>query len=205
MNSTEWRKRIKHRNDISSRITHLTKGVDNDDAFQNLLKILIDKKIKGSTTSSGFIIGSTPAVCLQEAPLNAIAENLLYEEKLINDNNSKIRYFAFGLRFNKILVYKKGGRPVIYEESKLMKKMLKPEEHWRIVDFELADKNSVTDWSHEREWRVPNELTFEYKYLEIILPSAEYYKEFINYCIDNNRTDILTGINGIITLNSIFY
>ena len=67
MNFEEWRNRYKNRNDISSRLTHLTKGNTVEEAFTNLLKILEEKILIGSTTETGFIIGSRPAVCLQEA------------------------------------------------------------------------------------------------------------------------------------------
>ena len=45
MNHAEWRDRIIHRNDISSRITHLTNGDTADDAFETLMKILEEKKL----------------------------------------------------------------------------------------------------------------------------------------------------------------
>lgn len=101
MEFNEWRNRYKNRNDISSRLTHLTKGDTPEEAFEILLKILDEKKIIGSTTETGFIIGDKSAVCLQEAPLNAIAENLLYEKKLREETKCKVRYNAFGIRFNK--------------------------------------------------------------------------------------------------------
>jgi hypothetical protein len=40
-----------------------------------LFEILKDKTIKGST-NSGYISGSDPAVCFQDAPLNGIAQNI---------------------------------------------------------------------------------------------------------------------------------
>ena len=43
MDFNEWRNRYKNRNDISSRLTHLTKGDTYEDAFKNLLKILEEK------------------------------------------------------------------------------------------------------------------------------------------------------------------
>lgn len=99
MNFDEWRERYKNRNDISSRLTHLTKGDTKKEVFNNLIKILEDRKLIGSTTSSGFIVGNRPAVCFQEASLEAIAENLKYEQKLRKETNCKIRYLAFGVRF----------------------------------------------------------------------------------------------------------
>ncbi len=41
MDFTEWRNRYKNRNDISSRLTHLTKGSTSEEAFQILIKILV--------------------------------------------------------------------------------------------------------------------------------------------------------------------
>lgn len=205
MEFNEWRERYKNRNDISSRLTHLTKGSTLEEAFKTLLKILQMKKIIGSTTETGFIIGNRSAVCFQEAPLNAIAENLQYENELRDKTNSKVRYNPFGLRFNKIWIYKKGGRPVIYEEKELMKSLLPEDEHWRIVNYNLKDRQYIIDWTHEREWRVPGDVCFEYKDIEILLPSNKYYKEFIKYCIQNDKLDMLQEINGIVVLNTIYY
>ncbi|MDF2944571.1 MAG: hypothetical protein K0S01_3429 [Herbinix sp.] len=203
MNHSEWRKRIARRNDISSRITHLTNGKTDDDAFDNFIKILTDKKLEGGF---GYISGNTPVVCLQEAPLSSIGENLIYEKLLREESNSqKFRYRAFGIRFGKPFIYKKGGRPVIYDNSKEIKKIIPENEYWRIVDLQLSDLDKFVDWSHEREWRIKEELSFEYKDIELIVPSAKYYKKFITYCEDNNRMDILKKVNGIITLNSLYY
>lgn len=206
MDTKEWRNRYKNRNDISSRLTHLTRGDTPEGTFQTLIKILEDKMIIGSTTETGFIIGNRSAVCLQEAPLSAIAENLLYEEKLINEGiNRKIRYGAFGLRFNKAWIYNKGGRPVIYEEKDIMKEILPEEEHWRIVNYDLNNKQHMIDWTHEREWRVPGDIEFDYKDIEIVVSSGLYYQKFIQYCIDCNKLNMLQEINGIVVLNTLFF
>lgn len=108
VNRKEWRKRFKYRMDLSSRLTHLTKGVDKDDAFNNLINILEEKKIRGSTKKKGFICGEISAVCLQDAPLFAIAENLQYEEVLRKEENQKVRYYGFGIRFQKDFIYQQG-------------------------------------------------------------------------------------------------
>ena len=165
-----------------SRITHLTHGKDNDEAFENLWKILIDKKINGSG-NSGFINGRRKAVCLQELPLSAIAENLIYEETL----NDKVRYSPFGIRFYKGFIYNKGGRPVIYEDKDVMKSLLPESEYWRIVDLNLSKKDSFVDWRHEREWRVPDELSFNYSNIEVIVKHVEYYRKLVKRCIDQKN------------------
>jgi hypothetical protein len=198
MDSKSWLNRMKSRNDMSSRLIHLTRGKNDDEAFENLWKILIDKKIKGSG-SGGYVIGATKAVCLQELPLTAIVENLLYEDSL----NDKIRYSPFGIRLSKPFVYKKGGRPVIYENSTLMKNYLPESEYWRIVNLNLTDKESCMDWTHEREWRVPDKLRFSYGCIEVIVKNGKYYRKLVERCISEDRMDILTEIRGIVTLNSI--
>lgn len=205
MNFNEWRNRYKNRNDISSRLTHLTKGNSSEEAFKILLKILEEKTVVGSTTATGFIIGSKSAVCLQEAALNAIAENLLYEKELREKSDDKVRYSAFGLRFNKAWIYKKGGRPVIYEEKDLMKSILPSDEYWRIVNYDLSDNQYMVDWTHEREWRVPGDIQFEYKNVEIIVESNTYYQKFVEYCIQKEKLEMLRQINGIVVLDTIFY
>lgn len=205
MEFNEWRNRYKNRNDISSRLTHLTKAGTIDGAFQTLIKILEDKVVIGSTTETGFIIGDTPAVCLQEAPLNAIAENLLYERKLRAEEKSKARYRAFGIRFNKTWIYKMGGRPVIYEEKELMKSILPRDEYWRIVNYDLSNGENMIDWTHEREWRVPGNIEFDYKHIEVLVASNKYYRKFIEYCVQNGKLDMLQEINGIVVMNTIFY
>lgn len=198
MNHSDWRKRISKRTDMAARITHLTRGDNSDEAFENLWKILIDKKLIGSGTT-GFISGKRKAVCLQELPLSAIAENLMYEKAL----GGKIRYSPFGVRFHKGFIYRKGGRPVIYEDKDVMKSLLPEDEYWRIVDLKLVDIEAYVDWTHEREWRVPDELEFDYENIEVIVKSGKYYRRLVKRCIEEERTDILIGIHGIITLDSV--
>ena len=199
MDHTIWRNRLNNRNDMAARITHLTRGHDVHDAFKNLWKILVDKKLNGSG-NSGFINGGRKAVCLQELPLSAIAENLRYEEIL----SDKIRYSPFGIRFHKMFIYNKGGIPVIYENKEIMKKLLPENGYWRIVDLDLTDPKSFVDWTHEREWRVPGELSFSYNNIEVIVKDSSYYRKLVEQCIKTKRTDILVDIRGIITLDSVY-
>ena len=203
MEFSGWRERITHRNDITSRITHLTNGQTADEAFENLLSMLTNKKINGG---HGFINGDDAVVCLQEAPLNSISENLLYERMLRDANGTDhYRYRAFGLRFAKMFVYRKGGRPVIYGKASELRKILPKNEWWRIVDLQLESKDNIIDWSHEREWRIKGDLEFKYNQTEVIVPSRTYYKKFVQYCLEKNRQDMLLEINGIITLDSIYF
>lgn len=55
MDFNEWRNRYKHRNDISSRLTHLTKGDSSEQAFSTLLKILEEKRLNGTISKKTFL------------------------------------------------------------------------------------------------------------------------------------------------------
>ena len=183
MNNTLWRNRISNRTDLVARLTHLTRADSDQYAFEKLWKIIIEKRLIGSD-NSGYIVGNRKAVCFQEVPLYSIVENLLFEESM----KENIRYSWFGLRFNKIAMYNMGARPVFYGRTEELKKIL---------------TNDIIDWSHEREWRILDECRFEYNDVEVIVKDDNYYAKFVNRCLDENRKDILTGVHGIIPLNTV--
>lgn len=85
-----------------------------------------------------------------------------------------------------------------------MKSMLPENEYWRIVDLNLENATSFVDWMHEREWRVPDELVFDYDNIEVIVKQSKYYRKLVEYCRDKDRMDILVGIRGIVTLDSVY-
>ena len=204
MKRAEWFDRVQKRADIVTRLTHLTRATDSMDALEVLLKILEDKKLIGSTTESGYIVGKTPAVCLQETPLESLAEHILYENKSFHSiNKCDVRYSGVGIRFNKVFVYKSGGRPVIYDKTDYLKSILPEEQYWRIVNFDLDNKEKFIDWTHEREWRVPYELVFDYDKIELIFPTDTIYRRFITYCEENDKMDMMKEIHGILILSSI--
>ena len=159
----EWRDRYRHRTDLSSYLVHLTKPkYDNQgeilrDSMEVLNKILDSQKLKGSTTKTGFIIGSNKAVCFQDMPLSGVTQNTLFEQ-IRNKEEAKRRYVPIGIAFPKEYVYRKGGRPVLYEKKEIAEQILPPKEWWRIVNFNLEDDQNLIDWTHEREWRVKGNL-----------------------------------------------
>ena len=197
MDGTLWRERITNRTDLVARLTHLTRSDTDQKAFEKLWKIITEKKLIGSG-NSGYVVGNRRAVCFQEIPLYSIVENLLFEDS-IKENK---RYSWFGLRFNKIEMYYKGARPVLYGKTEELRSILTPDQYWRIVNLDL-DKNNIIDWSHEREWRILEDCVFEYNDIEVVVKNDEYYKLFVDKCINENRINILTEIHGIIPLNTV--
>lgn len=198
-----WRTRLNFRSDLVARVAHLTgRGTKNDDeAFNNLWKILTEKKLiaSGHEDGKGFIIGDTRAVCFQEVPLLAMASNVHFSEKL----KIETAYRGFGIRLNRGELYKMGGRPVIYGEKDKLMEMLPPDQHWRIVRMDLDDKDAIVDWTYEREWRIAGDFSFEWSDIEVLLRDHDYYRKFIERCFKENKTDLLKSVNGIITLDSI--
>ena len=149
-----------------------------------LCKILDEKTILASSTD-GYIRQKQKAVCFQDVPLYSLAENIKYEDEysaknIIDTDKIKFRYEAFGLRFNKGLMFQKGARPVIYG-SKCELDILPKTVQWRCVQLDLNDSNNIIDWTHEREWRIEGDLKFEYKDIEVIVGCREYYQKFIDY------------------------
>lgn len=203
MEEKQWIERISSRSDFTSRVTHLTKRTDNKSAFEVLCDILGSKTILGSK-KDGCIRNGNKAVCFQDLPLYSLAENVRYEEDLsyskAKAEKIEFRYEAFGLRFNKGHLFTKGGRPVIYGTETEINNM--PEDElWRCVKIDLSNSKNIVDWTHEREWRIKNDLHFEYSEIEAIVGCEKCYREFINRYSDNS---LLSEINGIIVLNSLY-
>ncbi len=196
----DWIKRIRSRSDMSGYLYHLTRCTDDLDSLKVLVKILKERKLKGSTTSSGFIIGSNQAVCFQDTTTYGLCQNTYHEQKLREeDKNLKVRYKPVGIAFAKTYVYGKGGRPVIYERTEDAKKLLDKDEWWRIVNFDLSNPSQIIDWTHEREWRIKGDFDFDLSQAYVVLINQKIYKEFVS-SVDKN---ILENIGGIIVLNPI--
>lgn len=196
----DWIERLRNRSDMSGYLYHLTKSNGDKDAMNILIKILNERKLIGSTTSSGFIVGSDKAVCFQDTTTYGLSQNSFHEQNMRKENkSSKVRYKPIGLAFNKKYVYDKGGRPVFYEKTDIAKKLLPQDEWWRIVNFDLSDKNNLIDWTHEREWRVKGDFKFDLEHAYVILVSNKSYKNFITTLDDS----ILKNLGGVVVLDPV--
>lgn len=191
-------------------------------AVDTLIKILKDGTINGSTTQSGYIVGDRTAACFQELPLEAIKQNVEIEEEILKHSRiPKVRYCGVGLSFDRFYIYDQGGRPVIYEETEVAKELLNynEEEYWRIVNLKLEWNDpyiedlfpksgpiktkdletTIFDWTHEREWRVPDSFYFDLdrdftlnKHIYIILKDRETYEYFLQKLAeDGQEVDML--------------
>lgn len=193
--------------DYGSQVTHLTRsatiGGQPYTALDIVIKILRERRIVGST-STGYIIGDRPAVCFQDAPPYSICQNIDFEWKLQHKSvNGKIRYEACGLMFQKPYIFRQGGRPVIYEQKEIAKQMLPSKELWRVVNYDLSNKGSFVDWTHEREWRLPGDFEFDISEATVVVMNAEQFKQFQSKSAQNGE-DVAKLVSCILPLGAIF-
>ncbi|MDB2151181.1 DUF2971 domain-containing protein [Clostridium butyricum] len=209
MDKKEWKKKIAERSDMTINLIHLTKPAIVDGGklkvFDVLVKILKEKKLEGSTTESGFIVGDRKAVCFQDVPVYSLSQNIYFEQKLrMTGQIKKCRYLGVGLLFKKDYIYNKGGRPVVYDKTQEAKNYLPKNQWWRIVNLDLSNEENFIDWTHEREWRIPEQLNFELGDISIIVPNEKAVKKLVKLC-NKEGIDILNESRGIINLGDIFY
>lgn len=204
----KWKKRLASRSDLSSQVIHLTKESMIDgkqvSALSNLKKIISERTINGSN-NNGYVVGKKPATCFQDAPLYAACQNTYFEQKnRKSDSVAKIRYSPIGIMFPKEYIFEKGGRPVLYEKTLVAKNILPKEEWWRIVNFDMSNRDSIIDWTHEREWRIPGDFEFEIEQATLLLVKTSIYKSFIEW--DEKQEEPIIGkIKSLVVLSDVFY
>ncbi len=142
-------------------LAHFTKGPK---PFDNLVSILKDKTIRAGSLPWTKI----PAVCFTECPWPSLIKHA--ED-----------YSPYGIGFTKPHVFAAGGGPAYYVRSDHYKKQdwdkhvhafvtpfwpaYRPS-HLKSDDFL---KGKTIDYSHEREWRVPHDFSFEYSSIKFIV------------------------------------
>jgi hypothetical protein len=212
----QWQRRIASRSDLTGRLTHLTRpqgdiseGMSFEDlnlrTVDNLIKILQEQKINGSN-QQGYIIGEKRAVCFQDAPLYALIQNVEHERfRRENGEDNKLRYCGVGLSFFKSHIFHDyNGRPVIYEKKEKAKEIVREDEWWRIVNYDFNYENTkwdIIDWTHEREWRVPGDMEFQFNkgYVQVVLYTPDCVRYFLKKC----PSEIIDKIYGITTLRTV--
>ncbi|TOQ56013.1 hypothetical protein CGG91_24170, partial [Vibrio parahaemolyticus] len=74
----------------------------------------------------------------------------------------------------------------------------------RIVNFNLASDENIIDWTHEREWRCPNEFKFNLNEVTLLVTNPTMYKMFINQCEERGLSHH-KDIKGIVVLNELVF
>lgn len=199
----------KNRPDFSAYLSHFTKDGDfchgeqevdveafrKMNAFERLCSILEMKEIKTSTMPWT----NTPGLCFTECPWSSL---LIHTQQ----------YSPYGIGFTKDFIYRHGGSPVFYVRFKMLNAIVKnisdnktkesvlqfltpfsPE-----YDTDYAKKNyKRVDYTHEREWRLPNSLTFSYEDISfvIIKKHADYDMLPDDFKVNFDRNKIIVMDN----------
>jgi hypothetical protein len=127
-------------------LTHFTRAGKTSSALDNLVAILREGVIRGSTR---MVREGRPVVCLFDVPVRDLP--------MLLDRRNRRRYEPFGIAIEKRYAFRMGARPVIYMPRREAENLLAPGERWRVVALEL-EHNTPIDWSYEREWRLAGDL-----------------------------------------------
>lgn len=172
-----------NRPDFSMYLAHFTKNgrffnedqeepvqqVEQMTAKERLFSILENRNI----FSSNMPWTNLPSICFTECPWSSL---------LAHTKN----YSPFGIGFTKEFIFKNGGAPALYMRANLFKKISKKKprfkkdekEIWTFVTpfAPIYGKYNVkrclgkyVDYTHEREWRVPQNLSFEYSDIAFVI------------------------------------
>lgn len=139
---------------------HPLYGFQTSNALDKLINILQTQTIHASPMP--FVLANPPAVCFTECLWDALT-------KLAD------AYSPYGVVFSKKLIYDKGGGPVLYLRGNVLKQigsnlpsLLGP----FVMPFDpdaVLKRGVRLDYLHEREWRLPSSLQFEYSDIEYVI------------------------------------
>lgn len=134
-------------------------------ALEKLISILKNKMINATIMPWTFV----PAVCFTECPWSSFIAHTQ-------------AYSPYGIGFSKAFIYSRHGGPVFYMRPDHFKrqKVQKFDKYvlpfitpfapkYRPKQMENATIMKTVDYTHEREWRVPHDLLFEYDQIEFII------------------------------------
>jgi hypothetical protein len=178
--------------DIGDHLIHFTgrtggrfgvpEEIRNLDAPSRLAQILYQGRIRAVPT---FGTGGRPIVAFTESSQASVL-------RLISEG----RYTPWGIGFSKQSIFDRGGGPVLYVRGDewdaataalpdpLRARIVRfwPGATWEGGDPLLFDAQQLPDtlanpseWLHEREWRVPHDVTFDWGDVEfLIVPAADW-------------------------------
>ncbi len=150
-------------------------------AFDTLIRILKEHTIRGS---GHLIRGQIPVVSFTDQDLKKLSNLIRWRQGLI-----RWSFEPYGIAVAKDVLVQSGAKPVIYSD----------EDGWdRLADdqkyrFQL-NQPPDTDWSAEKEWRLPADLHLDAvpkKYIRILLPSIREAKQIASAF--DYRVVLLTG------------
>ncbi|MCP4183885.1 MAG: hypothetical protein GY761_11305 [Hyphomicrobiales bacterium] len=140
-----------NREDISHWLVHFTKPSNiGHSPFQVLYNIINSQEIAVSRHQAITKYHPEGAVCFYDVPPR-------YWDELIKTNPNGRQ--PYGVIVSKAAFWQRGGRPAIYTENPGNPSWPK-NERFRLITTALNGVNPI-DWTHEREWRTPMNLSLD--------------------------------------------
>jgi hypothetical protein len=168
MNAT-YARILAARSDMTEWLVHFTRISGNKMALEVLRNILVEGALRPGfsvRTTGRTVYGPNRAVCFSEQPISAV-------EKYVIARNDRYSVDAFGLLIHKHDAFSAGALPVIYglsnsyevqdptihnfpKETRLLDPSCLPvNEQYRFIRLHANGSPGDADWTHEREWRWP--------------------------------------------------
>lgn len=145
-------------------LIHLTKESDERTAFKNLINILRNGIILGSS-AGGYIRKPHSASCFMDVPLQSL--------KYVITNDNKHRYEPYGILVTKQRAYRAGARPVLYISNEEIGAIgINNNELWRVVRFEVKNDKWIS-WLHEREWRAKGDFNLPREPIAVFVKTSQ--------------------------------
>jgi len=182
------------RDDLSQWLVHFCKSLTFNgqqlNPFESLKSILNCNRIFASKMEAIIKYEPNGASCFYDIPPQNWWE-------LINTNPNNRR--GYGIIVSKSAFWFKGGRPCIYTENPSTISW-PPDQKYRLIFTDLLRQPFPVDWTHEREWRVVGDFTFDpipnqgywwWPCVEKVVDCQVLYREFQNidfvYVMELNR------------------
>lgn len=164
---------IEGRPDQSKYLAHFTKPIDSNSrktGLEVLTRILQEKRLR----TSRMPWTNTEAICFTECPWSSMPDHA-------------VRYSPYGIGFTKEYIFNHGGNPVFYIrpelfysqewENDILKFMTPfvPKYATPETKEKLKSKNrdlNYLDFSKEREWRLTDDLQFDYKDIAFLVVNS---------------------------------
>lgn len=174
------------RNDLSSKLIHLTRTVADTTASQRFNQILAESQLTGSSRD---VRGGFSVIGFTEAPITMLAN------VLANAAAQEMRYAPLGVMVDKSWLYELGGRPVIYQSNAEFDDL--PEcKRYLHVRFE---PNNGIDYSWEREWRIQRDaLELDPTMTTVIVPTRNWAERY-HLIVDNRNSSTALVTHGFAT------
>ncbi|MEQ1543747.1 hypothetical protein [Methyloglobulus sp.] len=165
--SEELEKRIRLvRRDVSDLLFHFTRSTNDSPANSVLHAILNEGKLRGTSRWSE----PDKIVCFTESPIQEF-NSIFSLVTIASSESERPRYEPYGIAVSKKWLYKKGGRPVIYDHPDALCDY--PESlRYRYVQYNPA--SPMEDYTWEREWRIKiDELELDSQHTLVVVPSSK--------------------------------